>query len=233
MYKNVDEAMSNLAEWKKCRKEKVEPRVKNMAYRPTFNAECFREAAFCRFYELAESTFELYTLNFLVGAGVTARSAQETIAAIWFINSKLEHLTKTKDLSHFVQSMKRLSLGWSSVEGFPEKNNVLKYIDSVDKIMDGRFRQHYNMLSEYAHPNYSGMLGVYSQANHETLEVTFGFNPHGQRVLKNHIESTLMICIGLLRPIQEGYEKIINEALKVCLELHEQGRLKEQFYNQI
>ena len=224
MYKTLEEAMRGLSVWKEHRRNIVVPLSKNIAYKPTFEADYFREAAFYRFIELAESSYNLYKSNLLVGAVVTARASQETVAVLWFINSKLQHLSKTKDLAHFTDTMKRLILGWSDDEEFPEKINVFKCIDAVDKVMKGKFRKHYEMLSEYAHPNYSGTFGAYGNPNHETMEVELGVYPRTKKILEHHIESTLIISIELLGSIQENYEQDINAALDVCHELHDAGK---------
>ena len=228
MYNNIEEAMLGLSVWKKHLRTTVSPISKNIACKPTFDADYYRESVLYRFVELTESAYMLYKANLLVGAITTARAAQETLAVAWFINSKLEHLTKTKDLSHFGGIMQRLIVGWSNDEEFPEKINVFKCIDSVDKALEGKFRMHYEILCEYAHPNYSGTFGAYGQPNHETLEVTLGRYPRSEETLKRHIESTLVICISLLESIQEKYESVINSALDVCFELHQEGKLKEQ-----
>lgn len=228
MYKTIEEAMLGLYVWKKHRRTKIAPLSKNIAYKPTFDADHCREAAIYRFIELIESTDCLYKSNHLVGAIVTARAAQETLAVVWFINDKLESLVKTKDLGHFTETIKRLILGWTNDEKFPDKINVLKCIDTVDKKMDGKFRRHYEMLSEYAHPNYSGTFGAYAQPNHETLEVHLGEYPRSKETLLSHIKSTIIICLELLTYIQENYEEMLNEALDVCHELHEAGKLKDQ-----
>jgi len=228
VYETIDQAMKGLSIWKNHRRSIVSPLSKNIAYKPTFEADYFREAAFYRFIELAESSYSLYKSDLLVGSVITARAAQETLAVIWFINSKLQHLSKTKDLSHFTDTINRLILGWSNDEEFPEKINVLKCIDSVDKALEGKFRRHYEMLSEYAHPNYSGTFGAYGEPNHEALEVSLGSYPRSRDTLLLHIEQTICICVALLDSIQEKYESVINAALDVCHELHDAGKLKEQ-----
>lgn len=220
--------MADLSVWKQQRRSVVSPLSKNIAYKPTFEADYFREAAFYRFIELIESSYSLYKSDLLVGSVVTARAAQETLAVIWFINSKLEHLSKTKDLTHFTETMNRLILDWSNDEEFPEKINILKCIDSVDKSLEGKFRQHYNTLSEYAHPNYSGTFGAYGKPNHETLEVAFKDYPRSRKRLITLIGSTICICVGLLDSVQEKYEVVINSALDVCHELHDAGVFNEQ-----
>ncbi len=63
----------------------------------------------------------------------------------------------------------------------------------------------------------------------ENLEVSYGWSyPRSKKTLTTHIESTLIICIELLEAIQEKYEKVINDALDVCQELHEKGKLVDQ-----
>jgi hypothetical protein len=232
VYKNIEHAMKGLAVWKKHRRNKISPLCKNIAFRPTFNADFYRESVFHRFIELVESTYTLYRSEQFLAAIITARSCQETISILNFINIKLEHLSKTEDLKHFVESFKRLTLGFCQDEEFPEKISVMTCIDSVDKKLEGKFRQHYNLLSEYAHPNYSGTFGVFGQPNHETLDVVISPTKNSISRMKKHVELTLMICLELLGTIQEVYEKQINVALETCIEMHEQGKLVEQFYGE-
>ena len=229
MYKNIKEAMQGLSVWKKNSRNKIAPLVKNIAYKPTFHADTYREAAFRRFIELTESAYFLFNNNQMVGAIVVARAAQETLAILWYLNTKLEHLSKTKDLKHFTETLRRLTIAWTNDDEFPEKINILTMIDAVDKKLEGAFRRHYEMLSEYAHPNYSGTFGAYAIPDKENLEVSYSWNyPRSKKTLTTHLESTLIICIELLEAIQEKYETVINDALDVCLELHEKGELVDK-----
>ncbi len=83
-------------------------------------------------------------------------------------------------------------------------------------------------ISEYAHPNYSGTFGAYANPNHETLEVVFGSYPRSENTLRSHIENTIIISVSMLDNIQENFENTINDALDICVELHQSGKLKEQ-----
>ena len=177
---------------------------------------------------ITESAYILYNENLLIGAIVTARAAQETLAVLWYLNTKLEHLSKTKDLKHFTKTLRRLTVGWTNDKELAEKINIFTMIDAVDKVLEGKFRQHYEMLSEYAHPNYSGTFGAYAVPDKENLEVSYGWSyPRSKKRLTSHIESTIVICIELLEVIQEKYEKVINDALDVCQELHKKGELDD------
>ena len=52
MHDNLKEGMKRLSFWKKNRRDKIAPLLKNIAYKPTFHADTYREAAFRRFIEL-------------------------------------------------------------------------------------------------------------------------------------------------------------------------------------
>ncbi len=145
MYKNIEQAMAGLSVWKKHRRTVIKPLSNNLAYKPTFEADYLREALMYRFIELMESSHTLYKAELLVGAVVSARSAYETLAVMWYLNSKLSHLVKTKDLKHFSERMRSLILGWSKDEEFPEKTNIMTCIKSVDKELEGTFGRHYDM----------------------------------------------------------------------------------------
>ena len=227
MYTDISEAMVGLSVWKKNRRTSIKPLSKNIAYKPTFDTDYYRESALYRFIELVESSIHLYRANHLIGAIVLARAAQESFAVLWYINTKLGTFVRTKDLAQFRKVMSRLTLGWSNDVEFPEKINVFDCIDSVDKSLEGKFRKHYEMLCEYAHPNYSGTFGAYGSPNEETLEVTLGEYPR-QNNLKKLIETTLIICLSLLETVQDEYEEVINSALDICHELHKNGTLEEQ-----
>ena len=225
MYNDINEAMVGLSVWKKQRRKTVKRLSGNIAYKPTFEADSYREAAMYRFIEMAESAFNLYKDNLLVGSIVAARAAQEALAVMWYVNSKLVHFSATKDLDHFSERMGSLITGWSKDEELPENTNLMTCIKSVDEEMEGKFMWHYNMLSEYAHANYSGTFGTYAVANPETMEVTFGESPRSEETLKSHIEYTLILCVGLLDSIQESYEKVIDDALGVCHRIHKYGKV--------
>jgi hypothetical protein len=91
MCKNLEEGMKGLSIWKKNRRDRVTPLLKNIAYKPTFHADTYREAVFRKFIELTESAYVLYNENQLIGAIVTTRAAQETLSVLWYLNTKLSN----------------------------------------------------------------------------------------------------------------------------------------------
>ena len=173
----------------------------------------------------------MYKSNNFIGSAVCARSAQEAISVLWFINVQLEKLYKTKNLSTFLNKMKRLAFGFSKDEEFPEKLNILDCIDSVDKSADIGFRRNYNILSDYAHPNYSGTIGTYAKTDKNSLKVEIGPKVKSIENLKKIIQVTMDACLYMLTPLLDAYVDLLNKSQDVCIDLHEQGILTDIFYN--
>jgi hypothetical protein len=57
----------------------------------------------------------------------------------------------------------------------PEAFNVLKFVDRMDKDVEGA-RHQYEMLSEFAHPNWAGTALLYSKHDPSNLWTDFGAN---------------------------------------------------------
>jgi len=226
----MEETEEILNRVKVIKRDKIVPLLKHLAYRPTFNIDYYREALLHRFVDLCEGALTLSKNSNNVAAIVCARSAQETFAVIAYLSFKLETLEKTKDLRSLLDTMHRLSIGWRGDHEFPEMINVLTCIDQVSKRLDSGFREHYDMLSESAHPNYQGVLGAYSSPNHETKEVCIGVVHKSDERLGTLVKKTIQICVHLFEHIQSEFEGHMNNALDICVELHEQGKLSDIFY---
>ena len=224
----LNKAISSISEVKR---DSISPLMKNIAYRPTFNIDCYREAVLHRFVDIMEGAATSLGNAQYTPALVNARAAQETVSVLAYINFKLERFESDKDLEALLDITKRLSIGWKGDAEFPEMINVLTCVDFVNKKLDPNFRRLYDILSESAHPNYSGVLGSYSIANHDTLEVKVGLNKDAKEGLYENVTSTILICSILFENIQDRYESLLNQALDICIELHEQGKLSGIFHS--
>jgi len=77
VYKNIEEAMIELAAWKVNLRKSVKTLSNNIAYNPTFHADYYRETVFYRFFQLSESAYCLYKKNLPVGHKIeNARSSR-------------------------------------------------------------------------------------------------------------------------------------------------------------
>jgi hypothetical protein len=111
MYENITQTMAGISTWKKHKRNVVTPIEKHIAYRPTYNIDCYRESLFHRLIDLFESTYSLYKSEQIIGSIVLARSVQETLSMLNFVNTILEKLVKSKDMNKFIERTHKLIFG--------------------------------------------------------------------------------------------------------------------------
>ncbi|OFV97381.1 MAG: hypothetical protein A3H28_02845 [Acidobacteria bacterium RIFCSPLOWO2_02_FULL_61_28] len=140
-----------------------------------FTALWYREALVWRFAELCRSAFESFSEDKLASAILLTRAAVESTAAMWYLNLKIDQAIEAQSLGDIHNELNRLLLGSRTDPAMPEAINVLKFIDKVEKEVEG-FRHQYEMLSEYAHPNWAGTALLYSKPDRERRQTDFGSN---------------------------------------------------------
>jgi hypothetical protein len=159
------------------------PKSIPMAISPNIDlarATVLRECIFKKIEELAESIHEMCSKNRLVSAMSLQRALMETQALFWVFLKKIEEAIKTNKLDDFKNFLtKALSGARSDVAtkkfGRPQSNNALTYIDQVNKIIPG-YRECYDLLSEFVHPNSAGVRNVYNKLDWNNREIHFGDN---------------------------------------------------------
>ena len=142
--------------------EGVDPRSLTWASKIPYNVMCYREAQFVRAEEFARAACDMFERNDVVVGISNTRALVESVAAIWFLNEKVERQI-SGGLDHDLHAqVVALLMGFKNDEAFPKAVNVLTMIDKCDAVISG-FRAQYDRMSEFAHPNYSGALGVYGE----------------------------------------------------------------------
>jgi hypothetical protein len=127
----------------------------------------YREALIWRVAELARAALQSYEAQQYAAAIVLTRAAVETNAALWYLDQKVSAALKQKKLGDLDDCVVRLLAGTYAWEEFPEPIRVGKFVECVERGVPG-FKEHYNSLSEYAHPNARGTTGLYSTIDRET-----------------------------------------------------------------
>lgn len=140
-----------------------------------FKALWYREALVWRFAELCRSAFESYSNEKLISAILLTRAAVESTAAMWYLNDKIEQTIEAQSLGEIDNHLMRLLCGWKTDPAMPEAINVLTFIKKVEKDVEG-FLHQYEMLSEYAHPNWAGTALLYSDPDMVRRQTHFGSN---------------------------------------------------------
>ena len=131
-----------------------------------FKAASLRELLAHRMYDLSQSAISNLDKNAVVPAATLTRAGLETVAILYCLNREMTNFFDSKDggrINTFLMS----SLTGSRDDDAPIRSvNVLNSIDKVAKELPG-FRQSYDNLSEYTHPNWSGLLGSYGTVDRE------------------------------------------------------------------
>jgi cation transport regulator ChaC len=143
-----------------------------------FNALLYREAVIWRMAELSRGAFENFEKDKLAIALLLTRAAVETSAGLWFLNAKLEAAVRADATGDIDDYLIKLGMGSRTDSNMPEALNVLKFIDRVEKDVEG-FRHQYDILSEFAHPNWAGTALLYSKPDPPNLWTDFGANIRG------------------------------------------------------
>lgn len=134
-----------------------------------FKATSIRELLIYRMSDLASSATQHLQNHSVVPGAILTRAAVETVAVLFCLNQAIEQFLESQDLNR-INSFLMSSLVGSRSEDHPVRSiNILTLIDKVTKTLPA-FRSSYDNLSEYAHPNWSGLLGTYGsidKANHE------------------------------------------------------------------
>src|SRR5690606_4213713 len=108
MIESVDQAHAIIDTWKQELRSTVAPLSKNLAFKPTFEADYYHEAVVYRFIELFESAHLLYEKEMFVAAALSARGAIETLAILWYLNRKLRVVAETEDFHSYSERLKSL-----------------------------------------------------------------------------------------------------------------------------
>jgi hypothetical protein len=138
-----------------------------------FKSLSIRELLIHRVASLATATIDLFEGNQIIPAVVLTRAVIETVAIIYCLHERLQQFLNDKDDSGLDAFLMSCLLGFRNEPGFPKSINVLTFIDHVTKTIP-EFRQSYDILSEYAHPNYSGLLGSFGITDKKEFELKLG-----------------------------------------------------------
>jgi hypothetical protein len=138
-----------------------------------FKATSIRELLVHRMSELASTAIFHLESGAVVPGAILTRSAVETVAVLFCLNQALEQFLDSPDLAK-INSFLMSSLVGARWDDHPVQSiSVLTLIDKVTKTIPA-FRASYDNLSEYAHPNWSGLLGSYGRIDKENHELHLG-----------------------------------------------------------
>lgn len=138
--------------------------------------DVWRQVSLRRTTDLADGALLFFEQNRLVPACTLTRSVFETTGVQYYIYRKLityTEQTKPESVHKFLLSA---VFGRKDKEWPETAIQVLTALDHLNKEFGG-FRDEYDRLCEYTHPNLSGGYGTYVRPEGDQLKAYFGSNP--------------------------------------------------------
>jgi len=175
----------------------------------------YREALIWRVTELARAALQTFEAQQFVAAIVLTRAAVETNAALWYLDEKLSTALKQEELGDLDDCVMRLLAGSYGWDEFPNPIRVGKFMECVERSVPG-FRDQYNMLSEYAHPNAHGTTGLYSTIDRENILVDFGLQDRNTKPAKAVCIANLSVTLMLFEHTYNHFGELMPDFVEMC-----------------
>jgi len=148
--------------------------------------------------EMADAFVAVFNTKLFTPLFVLARATLETGALLWHLSMRVRRVvdaTDTAGLGELDDLLMRATLGSRDPNGMgdPDKYpapNVLTALDRTSQLGGLPAREFYDMLSEYAHPNYEGLTLAYTSPDPVAREVRLIDVPFEER------SDLLVIAVG-------------------------------------
>jgi hypothetical protein len=178
-----------------------------------------REALIWRTEELGRCACDMLDREDVAAGILLTRAVTESAALVWRLKELLETRAQySREDLH--DQFRRMHFGWKNDPEFPRAFNILTLIDHLDKKLPG-LRGRYDGLSEFAHPNWSGVCGLFSSIDRKNYVTHFG------RALRAPHPKN--ICCVLLVTSLELFEHAYNSISDTLPKYLEELRLSEGF----
>jgi hypothetical protein len=190
----------------------IDPAALGVCSKAPYQLLVIREALIWRTEELARNACGAIEKKDFAVAALLARAVAESAAMIWYLVKVLEERAGyTPDqlndkLMQLLVGMKRKKdkAAEPDATDLPEAINVATFVKHVNRELPG-FDEAYSLLSEFAHPNWLGVVGLYSEHDEKNFRTEFGRGLHPQR------GSRLAHALALgLATFEMGYNKITD-----------------------
>jgi hypothetical protein len=179
-----------------------------------FQLLCTREALIWRTEELARNTCDALERDDFAVAATLTRSVAENAALTWRLMDVLEERGRYSP-SQLNDLLMRLLAGSRKWPEFPKPVHVLDHMRKMDKKIPGVLSS-YDSLSEIAHPNWSGVAGLYSKNDETNFIAYFG---RGLRDADSSRGLIVSAMLGSLGAFEYAYNRITDLMREFLAEL--------------
>jgi hypothetical protein len=160
-----------------------------------FQLLCTREALIWRTEELARNACDALERDDFAATAILTRAVTESGALAWKMMELLD-ARQTHSPQALNELLMRLLAGSKKWDDAPKPFHVLDCIDRMDKKVPG-VRANYDSLSEFAHPNWSGVVGLYTKTDTKKFITYFGRGLRGADSTRRMIANAMLGSLGL------------------------------------
>ena len=174
---------------------------------------CTREALIWRTEELARNACDALERDDFAVAAILTRAVTENAAMTWKLMSVLDGRAEygPQELNEVLMRL----LAGSKWPEMPDPVHVLTLLRKIDKAIPGVMAS-YDALSEIVHPNWSGVVGLYSKTDYEKFITYYGRGLRGVTETQKKILSSLL---GSLGAFEYAYNRISDTMVVYISEL--------------
>jgi hypothetical protein len=155
----------------------VDPRADKIKQKPIWNLESYIQLAIHRVYDLAIQSTNAWNIKIPVVAFILTRAIYENTAYMYDLSEKILLYYKKDDYIEMHKLVLNRLVGTRLGSNTRQIVNVLTAINSVTKEVPD-FKEFYEFISDFCHPNYSGMLGIYGKLDQDNVRFFVG-KEHG------------------------------------------------------
>jgi hypothetical protein len=188
-----------------------EPLVKSNT---AWKCAVLQQALLYRVTMLANGCAREWNSGNIVCSLLCGRALLETVALSLFIGDELKALAKVADvvsIDNFLNERLFATRDKAIIgEGLGHRaRSVLAYIDRLDKMMKGtEVRDTYEFMSEWCHPNGSGLLFTYGEIDGSTGTVTFSEASPKVKGVQGHVVTCFMLIL-FMEPLLTSFDELI------------------------
>jgi len=182
-----------------------------------FKAFSLREALIHRVAELSQTATTLFESNQLVPAIIMTRAVFESTAVLYWLYEKIRNVSVTRELGNIDEFLMKSLFGGRDDKSPVVGYNVLTAIDHINKKF-AFYKESYDNLSSYAHPNWPGLMGAYSKLDKKEMTLHLGKQVGNVPILV--ALPLLAASLKLFIHYYDDMEKYLLQFNKICDEMH-------------
>lgn len=163
-----------------------------------------------RAVDLAEKSLSLFKGDNYLASAILIRSLMETTSLVFLTQQKINSAVVSKKLGEIDDFLMKGIFGGRTEDAPLTSTNILTAIDHTDKKYD-KYKEMYDELSEFAHPNWHGVSGLYSK-NEFDGKVRFGknINPKPPKYILAPFLTTTTVLLITFSDLSKNFDKFIK-----------------------